>query len=79
MAQRNKCSSLFQFVSPLLVCLVVLGFQSLTDSVVGLDLVNPPVTPVEHKLAKCQKPSNCTTIGYGILGDPTPWTDYAVA
>lgn len=77
-AQRNRCSSLFQFLSPILVCLIVLGFQVLTNSVIGIKVVNPPVYPIDTKLSKCYKPSNCTTIGYGIVGPPTPWTEYVV-
>ena len=68
--RRNKKVTIFQWVSPILVCLLLVFWQSIANTITDITEIEPPITFPE-KISKCVPPedsdSKCTTIGYGII------------
>lgn len=63
---RNIKPTIFQLTTPIAICIILVLVQSLMDNFTeGFINKNPELIPIS--LDKCLYPSNCTTIGYGII------------
>ncbi|KAL4471570.1 hypothetical protein ABPG74_008463 [Tetrahymena malaccensis] len=81
--KRNLKGLLFILFGPLVICLIIIGFQYLADDQTQHSDLNPPLHPMAP-IIPCEKyqddPINCFTFGYGVIGDEkaSPWIDYAI-
>ena len=75
---RNKLSTIFQFVSPFLVCFIILGLQYLAEDFNDISVINPPSKNIPFRLNRCSKPTDCISIGIGVYGKANRWVNYTV-
>ena len=68
--KRNKKVTLFQLLSPVLVCLLIIFWQTIANIVTEYTEINPEISS-PSKISKCISPEYsslpCITIGYGII------------
>ena len=66
-ALRNYKLSLFQIITPIFICLLLVVLQVIMNVYNSLYInKNPGVIPI-NKIDKCVNPSDCITIGYALI------------
>ncbi len=73
---RNAKTTIFQFFTPIGVCLLLLLIQALCTNF-SQSIVNKDPQPVTlTNLTKCEYPDDCTTIGYGVISKKNKTNEY---
>ena len=65
---RNKKSTFCQLLSPLILCLILFGFQAIANSFAKQTEINPSIS-IATPLKKCISgdSSTCVSLGYVII------------
>ena len=65
--KRNIRLTIFQILTPILMCLMLIWMQSLTDTYNTIQEIREPEIKKLNNITRCIYPDDCTTIGYGIV------------
>eukprot|EP01017_Pseudomicrothorax_dubius_P016346 TRINITY_DN18554_c0_g1_i1.p1 TRINITY_DN18554_c0_g1~~TRINITY_DN18554_c0_g1_i1.p1 ORF type:complete len:199 (+),score=42.84 TRINITY_DN18554_c0_g1_i1:152-748(+) len=75
--KRNRRVTLFQLLTPLLVSLLLVTWQNVSERIFRVEIIDPDVESQES-MYKCQVPDDCISIGYGVIGPREDWIDFVM-
>jgi len=68
--KRNPKQTFFQIFTPIFICLLLFFLQNILNKYNTSFINRDPEIQELKSIERCRAPQDCTTIGYGIIGDP---------